>query len=74
MEGEMKIDRESFRERWGHAGRQQDTEQESEGENSPERESGIPNHHQQGKYCFEIGHATMQRLLAPNSFCRTLQK
>lgn len=38
------------------------------------RERGILNHHQQGKYCFEIGHDTMQRLLAPNSFCCTLQK
>ena len=34
----------------------------------------ILNHHRRGKHCFEIGHATMQRLLAPNSFCRTLQK
>lgn len=42
--------------------------------NQERGERGILNHHQPGKYCFEIGHATMQRLLAPNSFCRTLQK
>lgn len=72
-EGEMKIERES-------TARDRNMRGDSEAgkknvrDNFTKRKRGILNHHQQGKYCFEIGHATMQRLLAPNSFCRTLQK
>lgn len=60
--------------------RERDMQGDSETQNknvtdkSRKRAREILNHHQRGKYCFEIGHATMQRLLPPNSFCLTLQK
>lgn len=72
-EGEMKIEREVTARDSNMRGDSHERTQNGR-DTMSERKRGIINYHQQGKYCFEVGHATMQSLLAPNSFCRTLQK